>query len=311
MMTVISVVLALIGLLVLLYLAYPGWVYDKLVQLGRKRGGTVERKVLVNGRLWPYLEGGRSGAETVVLIHGFGGDKDNWTLYAPFMTEHYRVIMPDLPGFGDNERRIGDDYSIKAQADRLKAFLDAIGIDKCHLGGNSMGGFIVLRFALDYPERLHSLTLLNNAGVRGTAESELEQAVARDPLAKPLAVRSLADLDRLLVMATYQPPRIPGAFKRVMYERFKPYEVLLDQIFEQMLQSLQEDDMNSKLGDITTPTLIIWGRHDRLIDVSCTQVLQRGIKNSELVIFEDVGHVPMIEQPARTASAQRAFLAKH
>ncbi|MFV0278110.1 MAG: alpha/beta fold hydrolase [Parahaliea sp.] len=313
MTTLLLVSITAIGLLALLYFAYPGWLFDRSIQMARRRAGIYRRQLTVNGWSWSYLDGGKAGAEPLVLIHGFGGDKDNWTRYAPFVTGHYRLIAPDLPGFGENDRRLHEDYGIDAQVGRLTDFLDALGIDKCHLGGNSMGGFIALQFALRHPGRLRSLSLFNNAGVSGAVESDLERIMAADPSATPLAVRSMADIDRLLELAAYRPRWIPRAFKRVMYRRFKTHEALLDRIFAQLLRRIEQDGgtMNDQLDGIETPTLILWGRHDRLLNVSCTEVLHAGIKGSELVILEDAGHVPMIEQPARTASAQLAFLTKH
>ena len=69
--------------------------------------------------------------------------------------------------------------------------------------------------------------------------------------------------------------------------------------------------LNDRLGAINVPTLVIWGRHDRLIDVSCAEVLHAGIEDSELLILEETGHIPMIEKPKETSARQLAFLAKH
>src|SRR3546814_16125165 len=90
----------------------------------------------------------------------------------------YHVIAPDLPGFGENERNPQLAYDIAAQTERLKDFIDALGLDRPHVAGNSMGGWIALRYALAYPDALASLILLNTAGVKGANESELEKQAA-------------------------------------------------------------------------------------------------------------------------------------
>src|SRR3546814_6124508 len=96
-------------------------------------------------------------------------------MIAPYLTRDYHVIAPDLPGFGQNERNPDLAYDLQAQTARLKAFADTLGLSRPHVGGNSMGGWIALRYAIEYPDALASLILLNNAGVNGANESELQK----------------------------------------------------------------------------------------------------------------------------------------
>jgi abhydrolase domain-containing protein 6 len=293
----------------LLYLFAPRILFNFAKDALRRKGGLVQKSVNVGGMNWPYLEGGDPAGKPLVLVHGFGGDKDNWAFYAPYVKDNYRLIFPDLPGFGENDRSFEPDHSIGAQSVRLKDFLDSLGIEKCHLGGNSMGGAIALRFALDFPDRLTSLTLFNNAGVIGTEESELQALVEQGE--GPLVPRVLADIDRLMAFIVYKPRFIPRQFKKLMFADAKPHEKLLDKIFDQIAEDGLHNPLNDRLKEIKIPTQIIWGRHDRLLDVTCAIVQHEGIPHSELVIFEDVGHVPMIEKPAATAQHHLAFLAKH
>lgn len=309
MKTVLILLAAVVGALFLFYLLAPGTLLNWLRNAQRGKGSLVQKSVRVGDMTWPYLEGGNLAGKPLVLVHGFGGDKDNWSFYAPYIKQDYRLIFPDLPGFGENDRSMAPDHSVGAQAARLRDFLTALGIDKCHLGGNSMGGAIALRFALDFPERLLSLTLFNNAGVIGTEESELQQLVGQGE--SPLVPRTLADIDKLLAFVTHKPRWVPRQFKRVMFGEMKQHEALLDKIFNQIVEDALHGPLNDRLGEIKLPTQIIWGRHDRLLDVTCAVVQHAGIPHSELVIFEDVGHVPMIEKPAETARHHLAFLAKH
>ncbi len=309
MTILLALLAAVVAAAVLFYLLAPlavvGWARNLL----RGRGGLVQKSVQVGAMTWPYLEGGNPAGKPLVLVHGFGGDKDNWSFYAPYIKQDYRLIFPDLPGFGENDRSLAPDHSIAAQAARLRDFLTALGIDTCHLGGNSMGGAIALRFALDFPERLLTLTLFNNVGVIGTEESELQRLVEQGE--SPLVPRTMADIDRLLAFIVHKPRWVPHQFKRVMFGEMKRHEALLDKIFDQIAEDALHGPLNDRLAEIKLPTQIIWGRHDRLLDVTCAVVQHQGIPHSELVIFEDVGHVPMIEKPAATARHHLAFLAKH
>lgn len=296
--------------LALLYFLFPEQLVQLMRWLMRKRARVVRKTVVVDGRIWPYLEGGDRSKPTLVMVHGFGADKDHWTFYAPWLTRDYHLIAPDLPGFGENDRDGELPFDVTSQAARLKGFLDALGIERPHLGGNSMGGWIALRFAIDYPDCLRTLTLMNNAGIMGADESEL-QKLAADRDYNPLVLASLDDADRLIAFVVRKPTHVPARLKPVIYADALKHRDLLDKIFWVIADEMEQKPLNDQLGGVKVPTLIIWGRHDKLIDVSCVAVLEAGIAGSRSHIFEHVAHVPMIEDPKATAEVQREFLARH
>ncbi|HEY0595174.1 alpha/beta fold hydrolase, partial [Sphingopyxis sp.] len=296
--------------LALLYFLFPEQLVQLMRWLMRKRARVVRKTVAVDGRIWPYLEGGDRSKPTLVMVHGFGADKDHWTFYAPWLTRDYHLIAPDLPGFGENDRNGELPFDVTSQAARLKGFLDALGIERPHLGGNSMGGWIALRFAIDYPDHLRTLTLMNNAGIMGADESEL-QKLAADRDYNPLVLASLEDADRLIAFVVRKPTHVPARLKPVIYADALKHRDLLDKIFWVIADEMEQKPLNDQLGGVKVPTLIVWGRHDKLIDVSCVAVLEAGIAGSTSHIFEHVAHVPMIEDPKATAEVQRAFLSRH
>lgn len=296
--------------LALLYFLFPEQLVQLMRWLMRKRARVVRKTVVVDGRTWPYLESGDRSKPTLVMVHGFGADKDHWTFYAPWLTKDYHLIAPDLPGFGENDRDGELPFDVTSQAARLKAFLDALGIENPHLGGNSMGGWIALRFAIDYPDALRTLTLMNNAGILGANESEL-QKLAADRDYNPLVLANLDDADRLIAFVVRKPTHVPARLKPVIYADALRHRDLLDKIFWIIADEMEQKPLNDELGKVKVPTLIIWGRHDKLIDVSCVAVLEAGIAGSRSHIFDHVAHVPMIEDPKATAEVQSAFLAEH
>ena len=292
----------LLGLAVVfavIYNLYPATLVALLIGLVRKWGRLSANSVVVDGITWPYLDGGPPDGEVVVMVHGFGGDKNNWPLYARYFTKRYRVIAPDLPGFGDNVRDPDLNYGGAAQTERLHAFFTELGLENIHLAGNSMGGFIALNYALSYPEKLKSLTLIDNAGVTSTHKSELEIAI--DNGENPLVATSLEDYDRLLDFIMHKRIPSPRFMKEALVAVQIRYRDLLDAIFWQIIDEALHQSLTDRLGEVSTPTLVIWGRHDRLIDVSCAEVMAASIPNNKIVIFEDAGHIPMIEKPRESA----------
>lgn len=307
-MTALAIVLGVVlGALFATYWVWPQVLFDALTGVLRRRARLVLKRVRVGNRDWPYLEGGRPDGVPVVLLHGFGGDKDNWTLYARYLTGRHRLVCPDLPGFGKNDRRADCDYGMAAQARRLGDFLDALAIDKCHLGGNSMGGFVALQFALDFPERIASLSLFDNAGVLGARASELQEAALRGE--NMLEMATLADVDELLACVYHHVPYIPRQFKGLLLADAREHKALLDRVYWQLVEEGVRRPRNDRLGEVRAPTLIVWGDRDRLIDVSCVDVLREGIRGSVAVVLRDVGHAPMLEAPGATADAHLPFLA--
>ncbi|MEO9600550.1 alpha/beta fold hydrolase [Parasphingorhabdus sp.] len=308
-----AILVSILGLILLslvaLYALFPRALFEFLRNALRKKGRLTLKSIQVGDMNWPYLEGGAPDAEPLLLLHGFGGDKDNWAAYAPEIVGQYRLIAPDLPGFGENNRDIDRDYDMATQASRVREFLDVMGIEKCHIGGNSMGGYVSLRFALDYPDYLMSLTLFNNAGVIGADESKLQKQ-AQDGQ-NPLEIQSPDDVKRMLAFIAHEPMKVPGQFRKIFYEDSSAHRELLNKIFWTLVEDGMNNPLNDHLDQVKAPTLIIWGRHDQLIDVSCVDVLEKGIPNAESVVFEDVGHVPMIENPKGTARHHLEFLAKY
>jgi len=306
--TVLVLTAIVIAVFLFLRVAYPQQFANGLLLAARRVLGMRTRSIDVDGKPWPYLEGGPVSGEVLVLLHGFAGNKDNWLLYAFKLRREYRVVIPDLPGFGDNGKDPGADYSMAAQVENVRRFVDALGIECLHIGGNSMGGFIALKFALTHPDRVVSLALLNNAGVLGKRQSELELAAERGE--NPLTVSSAAEFDKLLEFVTYRRIPLPGVIRLALSTDAIANQPFWDTIFWALRDEMLGQPLNDQLDRVSAPTLIIWGRHDRLIDVSCCDVLQAGIADSHCVIFEDTGHVPMLERPAESAAAHLEHLRK-
>lgn len=303
------VILSVLTVLVLgglgCYFFMPAALFGLSMKLERNLGGLGEHTVGVNGMTVHYLEGGKG--EPLVLIHGFGAHKDNWTRIARHLTPHFRVIAPDLPGFGETGREPEGRYAIRDQALFIKAFLSALGISSCHMGGNSMGGNIAGQYAALFPETLKGLFLLAPGGVATAQPSEMFQMLEKgEPL--PLVVGSAKEFNALLDFVFEEVPFIPGPVKNYLTEKAIQNRALNLEIFEILKDRSQGEPMETLVKGMRVKTLVLWGEKDRVLHPGGAEVLGRIVPDSKVIILDNVGHVPMVEAPERTATAYLEFL---
>ena len=266
--------------------------------------GLTQKKVNAGGIDFVYFEGGQ-GTETIVLLHGFAADKSNWIRFVRTLVSEYKVIIPDQAGHGDSSGTLKDSYSISLQATRLEQFTREIGVDKFHLLGNSMGGTIAFVYAFQYPERVKSLALFDSGGVISPEASELSKLLAKGE--NPLIADSAESYERLLDFTMEDPPFLPWPFANVMSRKSKPRKGLNEKIFADIIKP-GKYTAQQVLSAIKTPTLILWGKEDRVIDVSSVSVFERYLSNHKTVILENVGHAPMVERPEETANILNDFI---
>ncbi|WP_348694875.1 alpha/beta hydrolase [Duganella fentianensis] len=250
----------------------------------------------------PFLQGG--SGEVLVLVHGFGADKDNFTRIAPYLTPHYRVLMPDLPGFGAAGRDPQGKYSICDQVEHLRAFLDRhAGQGKVHLGGNSMGGFIVAQFAARYPERVASLWLLDAAGTAAAQDSQALRGY-RDSGALPLLVRTEGDFSEMLAYSRHRRFFLPYAVRTALARRAAADFALHEKIMQQVAASPL---LEQQYTGLDTPALIVWGERDRILHPAGAAALAALYADHQCIMMADIGHLPMLEAPRQCAADYRAF----
>lgn len=277
-----------------------------VLAIERFRCGLKPRSIEVDGETWHYLEGGAPDAPVVLLLHGFGGDKDNWTRFSRKMVKDYRVIAPDLPGFGESARHADWDYSLNSQRDRLRAFVAALELGPFHLGGNSMGGQLAVIYAHAFPEQVRSLLLFNNAGIDAPVRSEMWEAADRGEIL--LVVSSVDDFDRLISFVSHERPFLPWPVKKALAERAFENAGFNRSVFE-AIKGERYVPLEPLLGDIQQPVLVIWGEHDRVLDVSSIDVMKPLLPQAKFIVMPDAAHIPMIEKPSLTAGYCREFLA--
>lgn len=290
-------------ILIGLYAAFPEKVLDGFISMNRSDAGMERKSVQVGTDEWVYLDGGTG--PVLVLVHGFGGNKDNWTLMAKYLTPHYRVIAPDLLGFGDSDKPTDRNYSIRSQAEGLQRFLRALDIKRFHIGGNSMGGAISTVYAARWAEEVESVWLLAPGGVETEAKSEFRQILEAGG-ENPLVLRNPDDVQKLMNFTMSKAPPIPPLIDKVAAERIVANQAMHDQIFADLIADDSAIVMLSA-GIIPDPTLIVWGDEDRVLHPDGAKVLDERIPDSEAILMPGIGHVPMYEAPQQVAEDYLAF----
>ncbi|MFM9139961.1 MAG: alpha/beta fold hydrolase, partial [Solirubrobacterales bacterium] len=248
----------------------------------------------------------------VVFIHGLGGCWQNWLENLPRFAENHRAIALDLPGFGRTPMP-DEPISITFFARIVDHFCEALDLGRVSLVGNSMGGFTAAETAIRHPERVDELVLVDAAGITSAtiSESTIGERFARSILSSAQQDGS-ADLSRLL--------KRPGLIALAMgfvarYPTLIARDVLAEQLlsvgapgFQDSFDAILAYDFRDRLGEISCPTLIIQGADDILVPLGDAHRYAEIIEGGEIVVFDDTGHVPMLERPVDFNSAVIEFI---
>lgn len=248
----------------------------------------------------------------MLLIHGITTYSFIWEEVLPYLSQHYEVIVVDLLGCGDSDKPLEPSYSLKSHAERLLRFLDALGCFSLHLVGHDLGGGVAQIMAVDQPERLKSLSLVNS--------------VAHDywPV-KPISLMRVPIL-RQLVMASLDIGIFRLIVKRGLYHSERCDDQLMEQFFKPMLtregrkaflhfaHSLDNHNLieiHLALASLSLPTLIIRGQEDLYLGGEIATFLHRVIPHSDLIRVENAGHFIQVDQPEQLAQLILEFTARN
>lgn len=293
--------LTIIGALAFLYGA-PQTATELAIRAERFVAGLERRQLtLPSGLTYVYLEGGEG--EPMVLLHGFGANKDNFTRVARDLTDHYRVIAPDHIGFGESSKPADAAYDSGAQAARLHSFMNQLQLGPVHLGGSSMGGHIAMAYAAEHPDRVKSLWLLNPGGVWSAPPGEMRRQL-KETGKHPLLAPTEADFRRVFDFVMSQPPFVPDPMLDVMAQERIANHALEKKIYPQ----LESDPIEPRARTIQVPTLIVWGEEDRALNPKAGPLLADIMPNARLIMMPEIGHLPMLEAPGQVVQDYREFL---
>jgi pimeloyl-ACP methyl ester carboxylesterase len=266
--------------------------------------------ILVQGQLVHLRdEGPRDDPLPIVLVHGTSASLHTWEAWAKALRGQRRVISFDLPGFGLTGPSAAADYRPPTQTRFMLALLDVLKVQRFVVVGNSLGGEIAWRAALLAPERVDRLVLIDAAGPHFEPQQvPLGWVIARIPVVNRIAewVLPRALVAQGLVGVYGDPDKVTSD----LVDRY--FELTLREgnrrALAQRLQQYERGADAERIASLRLPTLILWGGRDRLIPPAVGQVFQRDIAGSQLVIFDELGHVPHEEDPARLLAVVKPFL---
>jgi pimeloyl-ACP methyl ester carboxylesterase len=253
----------------------------------------------------------------LLFVHGLSGSWPNWLEQLPVFAAERRVIAVDLPGFGHSPMPAGE-ISISAYARLLDGLMGQLGVDAAAVVGNSMGGFIAAELAIAFPQRVERLVLVSAAGISTHRGPEQRRALPALKRAERILAASGAWFATRSDAVARHPRLRQGALSVVIRHPSRlPAALAAEQIrgagkpgFMQALESTIDYELRERFPEIACPTLIVWGEEDRLISVRDADVFAELIPDSRKVVFEDTGHMAMLERPAAFNVLLRDFLSE-
>ncbi|MEA5580695.1 alpha/beta hydrolase [Nodularia harveyana UHCC-0300] len=264
----------------------------------------------INTRYWTL----GNNEKTIILLHCAGGSVEFWFYNIQVLAQYYRVYAIDMVGSGLSDKPSAT-YSLSYQAEFIKNFMDTLNIKIATLVGNSMGGAAAIQLSLMFPNQVEKLILIGSFGLG--KEINLRLRLATLPLGLRFFPPNGEKIDLLLKREVYNWKIIPPEWKKIRYPIYSlPHR-------EKPLMQLARTHLNlfgvrktvfseivKQLGNITAPTLIIWGKQDPILPVSHAEVAAKGLPNNQLHIFDSCGHYPHLEFPDKFNSLVLNFLAE-
>jgi pimeloyl-ACP methyl ester carboxylesterase len=244
----------------------------------------------------------------LVLLHGSNASLFTWEGWVRELSGRFRVITLDLPGHGLTGPDPKGRYTDTGMAEFLEAFRTQLGLEHFHLAGNSMGGAVAWHYALLHPARVDRLILVDAAGYpRNEPPPLVFRAMAAPVVGELLSLVTPRWVVERNVRAVYADP------SRVTEPLVTRYHALLLRegnrtATRERIRLGRDDGMWKRLGELRAPTLILWGAKDTWILSTYGQRFDQDIPDSQLIIYPDLGHVPMEEDPTRTAADVKRFL---
>lgn len=293
------------------YTAFPGHLLGVYRVWQRREAGFDRRSAHIGRWTIPYLDSAPGSEQPIiVLLHGFGDTKDNLVELAAGLTGDYRVVIPDLPGFGETAVRPLADYTPELYVDTVLGLLDQLDASSVHLAGYSMGGLLAVKIAERAAGRVETLTLLAPAGIRGDRLSPVDEMIQTGQ-GNPLVYRDRDSFERLLRLNFNQVPDIPDFAVRALSAHGRRRADIYERVFENVLTDDGTSILQQQVASLRVPILLVGGDADQLIDPSAFRQWQELLPSIELVMLPGGSHALVHQQAEAVQREIRRHLQDH
>jgi pimeloyl-ACP methyl ester carboxylesterase len=283
----------------LVFYRYPLWVADQQIRFHLWREGVKSEYVGAGGYKLHYFEalpGNGGGGTPLVLVHGLGARGEDWSAMIPALAaQGFHVYAPDLLGYGRSPKP-DVDYSISLEEQTVAQFMQAVHVPRADVGGWSMGGWIVMKLALDHPEMVDRLLIYDSAGVYFPATWEPELFTPADVIG----------VKKLMGILTPKPRSLPKFAAEAALRKLAGNAWVLRRSMASMRSG--RDLLDFRLYQISQPMLIVWGAQDELIPLSAGEAIHKSVPQSVLNIVEGCGHLAPAECPRPVIEGTVDFL---
>lgn len=240
---------------------------------------------------------------TLLMLHRYSADKNVWPRFSKHFHDKYYVLIPDMAGHGDTGFNKSWDYRTPVQAERMQQFLNKLDVKQAHIIGNSMGGLISAHFALKFPDKTLSATLIDPSGVISPEPSKMDLMLEKGR--NPFEVNNRDEFDAFFAMTMANPPWVPDLLLDAVSDNYQQRKLELRHIFAEIHH---QDLLDDTLNQIQPPVLLLWGVKDQIIHVSSVDIWQAGVPNIQIQTWDDIGHMPMLEIPSESAQVVTQFI---
>lgn len=272
------------GSLAVVFYSCPGMVEQYYLDVAYRDANLEVKQLEVQGEVFEYAEGG--SGETVVLIHGFQGDKRIWIPYVKKLQGQYNFIIVDLPGHGGTSAAKNLDYDLYSVASYIDRFIEAKGLKKFHLGGISMGGGVAAVYATLHLEKLQSLLLINPFGIQTLEKSAFEKEIEKGR--NLFFPENLEELDDLITFICGKPSTLAKVFKNHMLAKMKEKQAFYRKVFYQLINS---KPLENFLPSIDLDTLVLIGGNDQILHPSSVKMFEDLLPKANVQLFPSGAHV--------------------
>ena len=254
----------------------------------------VDKEVYINGLKVNYKIAG--SGQPILILHGWGGSSNSWVHVQEILSRQgYRVIVPDLPGFGQSKTPL-QPWDVTDYNRWVAEFIDSQNLDEFFLISHSFGGRVAIKFAIQYPEKIKSLILCSSAGIKPK------------PGFKTIIIFWLARIGNAIFTSKIL-ARFKDGARNLFYVflRHKDY-VKANGTMRETIKKVLDEDLLNDLSKIKVKTLLIWGGKDKLVPLKYAQIFEEKIENSKLEVLPKIGHSPHLEVPGKLSEIILKFI---